>query len=70
MDCFRYVEVHKNEKDLVRESLLEGFYIMQENDPQMLEGIIDLLKSGVLEEPSVQEKTREMFKSWGNQIEQ
>lgn len=60
MDGFRYIEVHKNEefpfKSLMK--LLDGLH---KKHPEIVEGMAELYKSGVMETPEVQAKTREAW---------
>lgn len=62
MDAFRYIEVHKDEESPFK-ALAEIIYKLNESQPEIVEGMHELCKSGVLETKEVQAKTRELFNS-------
>lgn len=63
MDAFRYIEVHKDEESPFK-ALAEIIYKLNERHPEIVEGMHELCKSGVLETKEVQAKTREMLQNW------
>ena len=63
MDAFRYIEVHKDEESPLK-SLAEIIYKLNESHPEIVEGMYELCKSGVLETREFQAKSREMWQNW------
>jgi hypothetical protein len=60
MDGFRYIEVHKNEESPFKalRELLNG---LNETHPEIVEGMNELCKSGILETTDFQAKMREAW---------
>lgn len=63
MDGFRYIEVHKNEESPFK-ALRELLNELNKNNPEIVEGMAELLRSGVLETPEYQAKMREVWQDW------
>ena len=57
---FKYIEIHQNEESPFR-ALCEVISKLNKNHPEIVEGMAELCKSGVLETPEVQAKMREAW---------
>ena len=64
MDGFKYIDIHQNEESPFR-ALCKVINELNKEHPEIVEGMAELFKSGVLETPEVQAKTREVWQqSW------
>lgn len=63
MDGFRYIEVHKDEETPFK-ALRELLNELNKTNPEIVEGMAELVRSGVLETPEFQAKTREAWQDW------
>lgn len=63
MDGFRYIEVHKNEESPFK-ALRELLNEFNKTNPEIVEGMAELVRSGVLETPEFQAKMGEFWQDW------
>lgn len=67
MDGFRYIEVHKNEESPFK-ALRKLLNELNKTNPEIVEGMAELCKSGLLEKPEFIEKSREMWRAWVDEV--
>lgn len=63
MDAFRYIEVHKKEESPFK-ALRELLNELNKTNPEIIEGMAEIVRSGVLETPEFQAKMREFWQGW------
>lgn len=63
MDGFRYIEVHKNEESPFK-ALGELLNELNKTNPEIVEGMAELVRSGFLKTPEFQAKMRELWQCW------
>lgn len=63
MDGFRYIEVHENEESPFK-ALRKLLNELNKTNPEIVEGMAELVRTGVLKTPEIQAKMREMWQGW------
>lgn len=67
MDPFKYIEVHKNEESPFK-VLSELLNELNKTNPEIVEGMAELVRSGLLKKPEFIEKSREMWRAWVDEV--